>query len=75
VKARGYAFQEEILYRCRRVGCSFAETPITFEDRRLGESKINMGEVVSALWVIFRLGFDNLCGVPVVTQVSKTHQS
>src|SRR5579871_4227216 len=24
--ARGYAFQEEILYRCRRVGCRFIET-------------------------------------------------
>lgn len=73
VKARGYAFQEEILYRCRRVGCRFAESPITFEDRRLGQSKINMGEVVSALWVIFRLGFDSLCGVPVVKPTAKQH--
>ena len=74
VKARGYAFQEEILYRCRRVGCRFAETPITFEDRRLGTSKINLGEVVSALWVIFRLGLDKLCGVRVTGPVSETHR-
>ena len=51
-KARGYAFQEEILYRCRRVGCTFEETPITFDDRRLGYSKINWKEVVAALWWI-----------------------
>ncbi|MDA1017273.1 MAG: polyprenol monophosphomannose synthase, partial [Planctomycetota bacterium] len=47
VRARGYAFCEEILYLCRRVGCSFEETPIVFEDRRYGVSKINWKEVVA----------------------------
>ena len=65
VRARGYAFQEEILYRCRRIGCRMVETPIVFEDRRLGLSKINYKETLAALWVIFRLGIDNLCGVSV----------
>ena len=65
VRARGYAFQEEILYRCRRVGCTFEEVPIIFEDRRFGLSKINWRESVAALWVIFRLGIENLCRVPV----------
>lgn len=65
VRARGYAFQEEILYRCRRIGCTFAETPIVFEDRRYGESKISMRETVAALWVIARLGLENLFGVAV----------
>src|SRR5262245_16671325 len=32
--SRGYSFQEEILYRCRRAGCRLRETPIVFEDRR-----------------------------------------
>lgn len=54
--ARGYAAQEEILYRCRRIGCTFAETPITFDDRRYGRSKINMREVLAALVIIPRLG-------------------
>lgn len=61
IRARGYAFQEELLYRCRAIGCSFEETPITFEDRRFGQSKINWKESVSALWVIFRLALDRLC--------------
>lgn len=65
IRARGYAFQEELLYRCRAVGCSFEETPIVFEDRRFGTSKINWKESVAALWVIFRLGLDRLCRVPV----------
>jgi hypothetical protein len=37
-RSRGYAFQEEALYRCRKIGCRFEETPILFEDRRHGES-------------------------------------
>ncbi len=65
VRCKGYAFQEEILYRCRRIGCRFEETPIVFEDRRYGTSKINANEVVAALWGIFRLGLDNLFQVPV----------
>lgn len=64
-RAKGYAFQEEILYRCRKVGCTFEETPIIFEDRRYGSSKINNWEAISALWVIFRLGIDSLLGVSV----------
>ena len=65
VRARGYAFQEEILYRCSRIGCRFEETPIWFEDRRFGVSKISWQESVIALWVIFWLGLENLRGVPV----------
>jgi dolichol-phosphate mannosyltransferase len=68
VRARGYAFQEEILYRCRRIGCRFRETPIVFEDRRYGESKISSKESVTALWVIFRLGIENLLKVPVTAE-------
>ncbi len=74
VRSKGYAFQEEILYRCRRAGCQFAETPIVFEDRRYGSSKINLWEVLTALWVIFRLGVDNFLGVPV-TALPKTEPS
>ena len=64
-RARGYAFQEEVLYRLRRIGCRFAETPIHFEDRRYGQSKINRTEALAALWIIFRLAIDNLLRVPV----------
>ncbi len=65
IRARGYAFQEELLYRCRAVGCSFEETPIVFEDRRFGSSKINWKESAAALWVLFRLALDRLFRVPV----------
>lgn len=64
VRSRGYAIQEEILYRCRRIGCRFEEVPIVFEDRRYGSSKINWREAVAALWIIFRLGIENWLRVP-----------
>lgn len=65
VRATGYAIQEELLYRCRQVGCTFVETPIIFADRRMGESKINPKEAVLAVWVLFHLAIDRLLGVPV----------
>ncbi len=63
--AKGYAFEEEVLYRCQRIGCRFAETPITFADRRFGVTKINWKEAVMAVWIIFRLGLQRLRRVPV----------
>ncbi len=60
VQSRGYSFQEEILYWCAQVGCRMGETPILFENRRAGVSKINMGEAVTALWILFRLGLSRL---------------
>ncbi len=58
--ATGYAFQEEVLYRCQTVGCRMAEIPIVFEDRRYGVTKISLKECLTAVWVIFRLGIQRL---------------
>ncbi|MGP0063350.1 MAG: polyprenol monophosphomannose synthase [Isosphaeraceae bacterium] len=62
VRSRGYSFQEEILFWCQQVGCRFGETPIVFKDRRAGVSKINMGEAMSALWILFQLGLSRQMG-------------
>ena len=62
IRSRGYSFQEEILYWCQTVGCRIGETPILFENRRAGTSKINMKEAVSALWILLRLGLSRLMG-------------
>ena len=58
--AAGYAFQEEVLYRSQRVGCIMSEVPIIFEDRRFGTTKINLGECLTAGWVILALGIQRL---------------
>jgi dolichol-phosphate mannosyltransferase len=62
VKSRGYSFMEEILYWCRTVGCSMGETPILFENRRSGYSKINAGEAIRALQIIAQLGVGRVLG-------------
>ena len=69
VRSRGYAFQEEILYRCARNGCRIIETPIVFEDRIVGQSKINVAEIIRSLRDLFLLGLDGIREIPV------THES
>ena len=62
VRSRGYSFQEEMLYLCKRAGCRIGETPILFEDRRHGSSKINRAEAFAAIGIIFSLGVRRLFG-------------
>ncbi|WP_422925860.1 polyprenol monophosphomannose synthase [Singulisphaera sp. PoT] len=62
IRSRGYSFQEEILYWCRTVGCRMGETPILFENRRSGVSKINQREAIEAIKIIFELGVDRILG-------------
>jgi dolichol-phosphate mannosyltransferase len=54
--SRGYSFQQEVLYRCRKAGCRLGETPIVFEDRRAGSSKVNLREAVRSLSMLVYLG-------------------
>jgi apolipoprotein N-acyltransferase len=56
ITADGYAFQVELAYRAWRGGFSVGEAPITFEERRAGESKLSRGIIVEALWHILRWG-------------------
>jgi dolichol-phosphate mannosyltransferase len=60
--SHGYSFQQEVLYRCRRVGCRIGETPILFANRRAGTSKVNPREVVRSLAIIFRIGLQAMLG-------------
>jgi len=57
-RAKGYAVQEELLFRAARAGARFQEVPIMFEDRVVGESKINLKEAVTAVQVIARCGLE-----------------
>ena len=53
--SQGYSFQIEMVYRARRLGYRVVETPIRFEDRVAGASKVSQGEVRRALWTVLRL--------------------
>jgi dolichol-phosphate mannosyltransferase len=40
VRTNGYAFQIDMLFHCRNVGCEIGEAPIIFKERRHGASKL-----------------------------------
>jgi dolichol-phosphate mannosyltransferase len=48
ISAAGYAFQVETTFRAIRAGFRVVEVPITFADRRVGESKMTGGIVLEA---------------------------
>ena len=49
MSARGYGFQIEGTYRAIRAGFRVVEVPITFVDRRVGESKMSGAIVLEAM--------------------------
>jgi len=49
IAARGYGFQIEGTYRALRAGFGVVEIPITFVDRRVGESKMSGAIVLEAM--------------------------
>lgn len=57
IVARGYSFQEEMLWQCTGRGWRIAEVPITFTDRVRGTSKISLGEVLGGVLTVLRLMF------------------
>jgi dolichol-phosphate mannosyltransferase len=61
--SRGYSFQQEVLYRCRRAGCRIGEIPIIFENRRAGASKVNPREALRSMGVLLRLGLRAFFGL------------
>lgn len=60
IRSTGYAFQIEVTYRCHQRGLRIVEVPITFEDRRIGQSKMSGQIVTEALLMVWRLRFDRL---------------
>jgi len=56
LRSDGYGFQIELAYRAWRRGFSVAEVPITFVERRAGQSKISRGIVAEALWQVLEWG-------------------
>lgn len=60
--SRGYSFQEEVLFRCRQAGARIGESPIIFEDRKAGTSKVDPREVVRSLALLVGLGLQAFFG-------------
>ena len=62
VHAGGYVFQIEMTHRASRAGARVREVPITFQDRRVGRSKMSRRIIAEALLVVVRLRWDELRG-------------
>lgn len=58
IESQGYAFQVELAYRVYKHGFKIVETPIIFQDRRVGKSKMSRAIFLEGFtWVIrARLG-------------------
>ncbi len=57
IRSSGYSYLEEILWHLDRVDARFVELPITFRERRTGQSKISVREAAGKLSTLLRLCF------------------
>ena len=55
VTSNGYSFQIEMKYRALNQGLRLVETPIVFEDRRVGQSKMSKAIFVEAMAKVWKL--------------------
>jgi dolichol-phosphate mannosyltransferase len=55
VVSHGYSALIELIWHCQRSGHRFAEVPIIFVDRVLGESKVSRSEIFRGLTTVIRL--------------------
>lgn len=55
VRSNGYVFQVEMAYVAAKLGYRFIESPIYFEDRRIGQSKMSFGIQIEAAVRVWQL--------------------
>jgi dolichol-phosphate mannosyltransferase len=58
--SNGYSFLIEMLFVCQSHGWRIGETPIIYEDRRAGASKISRNEIYKATYTVMRLTWRRL---------------
>lgn len=62
IQSNGYAFQIELKFRAYRRGFSMIEIPILFMERDTGESKMSKKIVREAIWRVWWLKIQDICG-------------
>ena len=55
VRSEGYSFQVEMTFRTVKEGFVVEEIPITFVDRRVGQSKMSRAIFLEAVWMVWAL--------------------
>lgn len=61
-RASGYGFQVEMAWRAYQAGLHIEEVPIVFRDRKEGTSKMGLGIVIEAMWLVTRWGLGRVFG-------------
>jgi dolichol-phosphate mannosyltransferase len=59
IRSNGYSFQVEMTHKIWRQGMKIVEVPIIFTDRFQGRSKMSGKIVWEAIWMVWRLWFQN----------------
>jgi len=59
-RSAGYAFQVEMAWRAHLLDCRIAEVPITFRERRRGQSKLDGRIIREAMWLVTVWGIGRL---------------
>src|ERR1700733_5845642 len=57
IASDGYSFQIELKYRAAKLGFTFVEFPLVFEERREGQTKMSAHIVREAIWRVWGLRF------------------
>jgi len=60
IEFSGYAFQIEMKFAAWKLGFKIVEVPITFKDRKLGDSKMNKGIVKEGILGVLQLRWHSL---------------
>ena len=55
VVSNGYVFQVEIAFLCQKLGFRVMELPIYFDDRRIGQSKMDIPVKIEAVWRVWQI--------------------
>jgi len=55
IRSNGYIFQVEMAYLSEKLGFGIIELPIHFEDRRVGQSKMNVSVKLESVWRVWEL--------------------
>ena len=71
IKSGGYVFQVEMAYVTEKLGFRVLEVPIYFEDRRIGQSKMDVLIKLEAAWRVWQVKWRHRHVKPIVQGVER----
>ncbi len=76
IRSNGYSFQVEMAYLCEKLGFRLVEIPIHFEDRRIGQSKLDVPVKLESAWRTWeiRWQYRHLHGPAAIQDMSPARQ-